>query len=79
MGRKSKFSKETKIKACKDYRKGSNRFGNIAKSLGCDEKTIGQGYMTYLNYGSSAVDVSNTNFLKMQGDIIKSVILYKKS
>ena len=61
MGIKSKFSKETKIKACEDYRKGSNSFGNISKSLGCDEKTIRQWYMTYRNYGSSAFNVSYTN------------------
>ena len=31
--RKTKFSKEAKIKACEDYEKGNGSFKSIAKSI----------------------------------------------
>ncbi len=34
MGRKAKYSKEVKIKACKDYDKGDFTFNDIAKMIG---------------------------------------------
>ncbi len=32
MGRKSQYSKEAKIKACKDYEEGNSSFNYISKS-----------------------------------------------
>lgn len=34
MGRKPKFSKEVKIKACEDYKNGKGSFESIASEIG---------------------------------------------
>lgn len=61
MGRKPKFSKEVKIEACENYKKGKGSFRSIAKSLGCNNETFRRWYLTYLNHGPSAFDTSNRN------------------
>ena len=40
MGRKSKYSEEIKIKACKDYDKGNFSFNDIAKIIGTAKSVV---------------------------------------
>lgn len=61
MGRKPKFSKEVKIKACERYRKGLGSFGSIAKEVGCTEWVMRNWYYTYRAYGSEAFNTRRTN------------------
>ena len=56
MGRKAKFSKEVKIKACEKYRKGKGSFGSIAKEVGCNESILRKWYHDYINHGESIFD-----------------------
>lgn len=42
MGRKPKYSKDVKIKACKDYEKGDNSFGGIANEIGASLEVVRQ-------------------------------------
>ncbi len=37
MGRKTKFSKEVKLKAINEYNSGMKSFGQIANDLGCNK------------------------------------------
>jgi len=61
MGRKSKFSKEMKIKTCEKYKKGNSSFSSISKEVGCSCETMRQWYMTYCIHGNKAFEVNNTN------------------
>ena len=47
MGRKSKFSKETKINACKKYMSGNGTACSIAKEIGCSDTIIRKWYYDY--------------------------------
>ena len=40
MGRKAKYSKEVKIKACKDYENGKSSFGGIADEIGTTKEVV---------------------------------------
>ena len=61
MGRKPKHSKETKIKACKDYEKGIGSIGSIAKSIGATYSNVHHWYETYKEHGDNAFETSNRN------------------
>lgn len=61
MGRKPKFSKEVKIKACEDYKKGKGSFLSIASNIGCSKITLNRWYYRYLSHGPSVFDCSNKN------------------
>ena len=61
MGKKSKYSKEVKIKACKDYEKGHISFEGIADKIGTTHEAVRQWYLTYKEHGPSAFDTSATN------------------
>ena len=61
MGRKAKFSKEVKIKACEKYRKGKRSFGSIAKEVGCNESILRKWYHDYINHGESIFDEKERN------------------
>lgn len=61
MGRKPKFSKEVKIKACQDYEKSHAGFATIAKEVGAHEVTVLRWYQRYKEYGPSAFETSNRN------------------
>lgn len=61
MGRKPKYSKEVKIKACKDYEEGHVSFKGIADEIGSTEETIRRWYLTYKEHGPSAFDTSSRN------------------
>ncbi len=54
MGRKPKYSKEVKIKACKDYEKGNVSFKDIAESIGVGTSVVHRWYKTYEEHGPSA-------------------------
>lgn len=47
MGRKAKYSKEVKIKACKDYDKGYFTFNDIAKMIGIAKEVVRRWYLKY--------------------------------
>lgn len=59
MGRKAKYSKEVKIKACMDYEKGDVSFNDISKSIGAAKAVINRWYLTYKEHGPKAFEVSN--------------------
>ena len=61
MGRKSKFSKEEKINACKKYKVGKGTFGSIAKELGCSKSVFHKWYHDYINHGDSIFDEKPLN------------------
>ena len=61
MGRKPKFSKEVKIKACRDYEEGKISIKNISKQIGANEETVRRWYLTYNEHGPSAFETSNKN------------------
>ena len=61
MGRKPKFSKEVKVKACENYEKGNSSFSGIADEIGADKSLVRRWYLTYKEYGPSAFETSNKN------------------
>ncbi|QNO14071.1 transposase [Alkalicella caledoniensis] len=61
MGRKPKYSKEVKIKACKDYEKGHSSFVGIADEIGTTKEAVRQWYIRYKEHGSSVFDTSSRN------------------
>jgi len=61
MGRKSKFSKEIKIKACEEYKSGKGSFASIAENIGIDLSTVRQWYLTYQIYGDKAFEIYTHN------------------
>jgi transposase len=61
MGRKPKYSKEVKIKACKDYEKGHISFKGIADKIGTTKEAVRRWYLTYKEHGPSAFETSTTN------------------
>lgn len=61
MGRKAKFSKEVKIKACEKYKAGKGSFGSIAKEVGCDKAVFYKWYHDYVNHGESVFDEKPRN------------------
>ncbi len=70
MGRKTKFSKEVKLKAINEYNSGMKSFGQIANDLGCNKKTVMSWVRNYDSIGESAFDSnsikkSNSKQLKM--------------
>lgn len=61
MGRKPKYSKEIKIKACHDYEKGYSSFRGIADEIGTTTEVVRQWYLRYKEHGSSVFDTLNRN------------------
>jgi transposase-like protein len=61
MGRKQKFSKEIKIKACEKYYNGKGSFKSIAKEVGCNESVLRRWYYAYKEHGSSIFNSSHKN------------------
>lgn len=61
MGRKPKYSKKIKIKACEDYEKGYDSFGGIADAIGTTKEVVRRWYITYKEHGPSAFETSNKN------------------
>ncbi|MDD2218103.1 MAG: transposase [Eubacteriales bacterium] len=61
MGRKAKYSKEVKIKACQDYEQGKGGFKSIAKSIGAGKTTVRMWYLRYKEHGPDAFETSNRN------------------
>lgn len=59
MGRKPKYSKEIKIKVCKDYEKGYASFKRIADEIGSTTEVVRQWYLRYKEHGASAFDISS--------------------
>ncbi|SHD77104.1 helix-turn-helix domain-containing protein [Schnuerera ultunensis] len=61
MGRKPKYSKEVKIKACKDYEKGHISFQGIADEIGTTKEVVRRWYLRYKEHGPSVFETSNKN------------------
>lgn len=61
MGRKSKFSKEVKVNACKKYKAGKGSFVSVAKEVGCAESVLKKWYYDYVNHGDSIFDEKPLN------------------
>jgi len=61
MGRKAKYSKEVKIKACKDYEKGHISFQGISDEIGTTNEVVRQWYLRYKEHGPNALDTSSRN------------------
>ncbi|GAA0182959.1 hypothetical protein SH2C18_52280 [Clostridium sediminicola] len=59
MGRKLKYSKALKIKACEDYINGNVSFRSIAQAIGCNKEIVRQWYLKYNIHGPSAFDTSS--------------------
>ncbi len=77
MGRKPKFSKEVKIKACEDYKQGKGSFLTIASKIGCNCDVLRIWYCIYLEHGPAAFDYSikNKSYLKDFKENIVSLYL----
>src|SRR6056297_3194585 len=61
MGRKPKYSKDVKIKACIDYENGDNSFREIANELGSSREVVRRWYLKYKEHGTSVFETSNRN------------------
>ena len=61
MGRKPKFSKEEKIKACEEYKNGKGSFNSIAFNMGCNKVTVRRWYYRYIIHGPRVFVYSNKN------------------
>lgn len=61
MGRKSKHSKEFKVKICEDYKNGNGSFGSLASFYDVGYETLRSWYYAYLEHGSEAFNFSNRN------------------
>jgi transposase-like protein len=61
MGRKPKYSKEVKIKACQDYESGNISFVGIADEIGTTKEVVRRWYLKYKEHGPSAFETSNYN------------------
>jgi len=61
MGRKAKYSKEVKIKACKDYEKNHISFKRIADEIGTTKEVVRRWYLTYKEHGPSTFEASSRN------------------
>lgn len=61
MGKKSQYSIETKIKACKNYEKGKGSFQSIAEELGVNWTTLREWYFKYREHGVNAFDTTKRN------------------
>ena len=86
MGRKAKFSKEIKIKACEKYRNGKGSFKSISEEVGCDKTVFYKWYQDYITHGESIFDdkPSNSTYtikfkLKVINEIKKSSLISASS
>lgn len=61
MGRKPKYSKEIKIKACEDYLSGKGSFIGIAKNIGSVKSTVRLWYLRYQIHGEKAFETYTGN------------------
>jgi len=61
MGRRTKYSKEIKIEACKNYEKGYASFGGIAEMVGTTKEVVRRWYLTYKKHGPRVFETSNVN------------------
>jgi transposase-like protein len=61
MGRKTKYSKEVKIQACKDYEEGNFSIKDISKKLDANTETVRRWYLRYKEHGSNAFETTNKN------------------
>jgi len=61
MRKNVKFSKDIKIKACKEYKTGTGSYRSIAKSIGVNYYSFRQWCLTYEIHGESAFDHSSNN------------------
>ena len=59
MGRKPKFSKEVKIKACRDYEEGKISIKNISKTVGANEEPVRRWYLKYIELGPNVFETSS--------------------
>ena len=56
MGRKPKYTKETKLKAIKEYIEGRKSFIDICKDLNCGKTTLRMWIKLFNKYGDSVFD-----------------------
>lgn len=61
MGRKTKYSKEEKIKACEEYKKGNISFNGIAEMIGTEKSVVRKWYLRYKEHGPSTFETSDKN------------------
>lgn len=61
MGRRSKFTKEVRITACKSYLQSNKSHLTIAKELSCTKETVRRWVLKYLEHGSVIFDTSRRN------------------
>ncbi|NLJ59165.1 MAG: transposase [Tissierellia bacterium] len=61
MGRKSKYSNDVKIKACKDYEKGHVSFKGIADNIGTVKEVVRRWYLKYKEHGPNVFEASSKN------------------
>lgn len=57
-----KYSKETKIKACKMYAEGFGGLRTIAEIIGCNRNSVHQWYLAYKHHGEKAFETANRRF-----------------
>jgi transposase-like protein len=61
MGGKSNYSKETKIRACEEYKNGKGTFNKISAKYGCSMTALRDWYNIYLIHGEDAFNASREN------------------
>ncbi len=82
MGRKLKYSKEVKMKACLDYENGNISFQGIAEYVGTTKEVVRRWYLIYKEHGSSVFETStrNSSYSKaFKQEIIEAYIIGKYS
>ncbi|MFA9422451.1 MAG: transposase [Sedimentibacter sp.] len=61
MRRNPKYSKELKIKACKDYDEGNGSFVDIAEKIWISKEVVRRWYLKYKVHGPSALETLSKN------------------
>lgn len=82
MDKNTKYSKEIKIKACKDYENGYGSLRDIAKSIGAGKSVVHRWYLRYTAHGFSVFDTPNNKrsySKKFKLSVIKEYSLGKDS
>lgn len=77
MGRKTKYTKETKIKAIKEYIEGRKSFTDICKDLNCGKTTLRSWVNLFNQYGGSIFDdkpFNSTYTRKFKENVVKEYL-----
>lgn len=78
MGRKTKYTKETKINVVNEYLKGSKSIRDICDELGCAKEIVRRWILMYKEYGESIFEdkAHNTSYTKeFKEQVVKEYLI----